>query len=109
MDGPVRTCARLLLGAALLSILAARAEPLPDPPPPPPAPPPPPPRAPPTGPPPPPPRQEPLAGGRVARIDEHGVLLKGPAGERLLRLLPEVVKTPSARPRIKETPAPGRK
>lgn len=48
---------------------------------------------------------DPLAGGKVGRIDAHGVWISDPAGGktrtgmRLLKWLPEVVKTPAqARP-----------
>ncbi|MBI5331605.1 MAG: hypothetical protein HZB71_13470 [Betaproteobacteria bacterium] len=50
---------------------------------------------------------DPLGDGRVTRIDEQGVWLKGPAGVRQLRLLPEVTKTPAAPPKV--TPDKSRK
>ena len=53
---------------------------------------------------------DPLGDGRVTRIDEQGVWLKGAAGEKLLRLLPEVVKTPVAKASPpKESAGKGRK
>lgn len=39
---------------------------------------------------------DPLAEGRVSRIDEQGVWLKTATGTRLLPLLPQVKKTPAA-------------
>jgi hypothetical protein len=38
-----------------------------------------------------------LGGGRVSRIDEHGVWLKTAAGIQQLKLLPDVKKTPAGR------------
>jgi hypothetical protein len=36
-----------------------------------------------------------LGDGRVTRIDETGVWLRGPGGTRLLRLLPDIKKPPA--------------
>jgi len=57
---------------------------------------------------------DPLAGGKVARIDAAGVWLHvpGAAGLRLLKWLPDVVKTPlraSAREPLNSPHAPARK
>lgn len=55
---------------------------------------------------------DPLGDARVTRIDETGVWLKGSAGVRQLRLLPEVAKTVAktvVQAQPKETTGKGRK
>ena len=43
-----------------------------------------------------------LAAGRVGKIDESGVWLKTPTGLRLLRLLPDVKKTPAGKSKMEK-------